>query len=131
MLYEKSNIISRNKRAVLPSVGKIMNVLFGVMDDDEAKKYEEKTNEIVKEVNVHNDILDGQTTMIMKTIRSSNETLHEFQKKISEIAIELKSKTLSQNKIIDEVALRENINFFVGNRHTNYNGSPRLNKQNQ
>lgn len=112
MLYEKNNIISRSKRAVLPSVGKILNVLFGVMDDDEAKKYEEKTNEIVKEVNVHNDILDEQTTMIMKTIRSSNETLHEFQKKISEIAIELKSKTLSQNKIINEVSLRESINFL-------------------
>lgn len=113
MLYEKTNIRRSRRSAPLPSVGKILNVVFGVMDEEEAKLYEEKINEMVRETNRHNDILNEQTTIIMKSISSSNETLHKFQGKLMEIAKELKEQTSIQNRVIDEVKLREKINFLT------------------
>lgn len=103
----------RKRAAPLPIVGKLTNVLFGIMDEESAQKYDEKINELVLEVNDHNNFLEEQTTIIKKAIVSTSDTLNNFNKKNSEISKDIKLNVDKTNMVIHEIELRENLNFLT------------------
>lgn len=107
--------ISANKsrrNAPLPIVGKISNVLFGIMDEESAMKYDAKLNNLTLRVNEHNDILSEQVTIIKKAIVSTSDTLNNFHNKVQQIARDVKKNVPEMNKILSEGTLRDQLNFL-------------------
>lgn len=97
------------RSAPLPIVGKITNVLFGIMDEESAENYNLKLNEISSRVNEHNDFISEQTTIIKKALTTTSDTLNEFKSKMFKIANDLKST----NNVTNENTLRIEINFLA------------------
>lgn len=101
------------RNAPLPIIGKVSNVLFGILDEETAEKYDSQINKLTLRINEHNNILSDQTTIIKKSITSISNTINKFEKKIQNLAIDVKKEITNYNKILNEVELREKLNFLT------------------
>lgn len=109
---EASKSLKLRRNAPLPIIGKISNVLFGIMDEESAVKYETKLNNLTLSVNEHNDILSEQVTIIKKAIVSTSSTLNKFDDKIHQIALDVMQHISDFNEMVNEETIRGKLNFL-------------------
>ena len=92
-LIQEHNTAStkRRKRAVLPFVGRLSRILFGILDEDNLSEIENivetSTNETEKLAN-----LLAQTEIVETQLRTNNEKLVEFNNSLAEIKKEIQDK---------------------------------------
>lgn len=80
---------NRRRRAPLEILGKISNLLFGIMDADSAREYNEKINSLQNNENEINEFIKEQTSIIEAQVRINGKTYSEFKNSIGELADKL------------------------------------------
>lgn len=99
----------RKKRAPFELIGKIQNILYGIMDADSAREYDKKINELQQENNITNQLMQEQTTIVKNTIKLNQNIFNEFRTKINNLTQNIIAATqISQSSLLDAT---QRINF--------------------
>lgn len=75
----------RVKRGLFNFGGKVLHWLYGLMDDDMAREYAEKINELGNITKRENAIQAEQLLIIKETIRVNNESYNLLNEKLNDI----------------------------------------------
>lgn len=95
----------RQKRAPLEFIGKLSNLMFGIMDAETARNYDEKINEMQKEVEVSHEMAKRKTTLIKGVIELNNVTLNDFRDNIVKMETQVHRFQKSLNQRVDEIMI--------------------------
>lgn len=93
-------IVARNKRGWFDIIGKATKVLFGVLDSDDAKYYDQKISEFSKDESSVLHLLKEQTKIVQSTLVNFNNTIGtlDFNESILKGNIEKIGKQLNKNQ---------------------------------
>lgn len=75
--------IKRN--APFELIGKIENLLFGVMDADTARQYDEKINELQNNANITKELILEQTSIIKQTTQINQKAFQDFAQTVNDL----------------------------------------------
>lgn len=77
-------IYQRSKRGLFNLGGKIMHWIFGLIDDDTAKEYDQKINDLSNITKREHEIQVEQLLIIKETIKMSNESFYLLNNKLDD-----------------------------------------------
>lgn len=95
---------SRSKRGLINIIGSISKTLFGTLDEDDAKDYLARFNNLTEQGKFRDQILEKHTSLLQSTINY----LKDDAKKRDEQIYELKQHTHNIKKEMSEINLRQN-----------------------
>lgn len=95
----------RDKRAPLEFMGKLGNVIFGIMDAETARQYDDKINELQAEAERNRHLAKEKTTLIQRTLEFSNKTFSDFRDKINQLSEHIENLNLSIGSRVDEIII--------------------------
>ncbi len=110
------DIVSRNKRGWFDIIGKATKVLFGILDNDDAKYYDAKISEFSKDENSVINLLKEQTKIVQSTLINFNNTIGtlDFNENVLKGNIEKIAKELDKNqKDVKFLNLKTNLEDHV------------------
>lgn len=93
-------IYERTKRGLFNFGGKIMHWVYGLMDDDQAKEYAQKINELANITTREHEIQAEQLLIIKETIKVNNESYNLLNEKLDNT---MKQLTDIQNYSIKKI----------------------------
>lgn len=80
----------RRRRAPLEFVGNAMSFMFGVMDQEQAKKYSEDIEKLTKDQNYINQLTQQQTTLVEAAIKANNYSFVDLKNRIDSVQDDLR-----------------------------------------
>lgn len=95
----------RQKRAPLEFIGKLNNMLFGIMDAETARKYDEKINELQSETEINRKMAKEKTTLLKGFIELNNRTFNNFRDNIFKLESQMQKLQGTLGVKIDEVMI--------------------------
>lgn len=95
----------RAKRAPFEFIGKIENLLFGLMDAETAKLYDEKINELQADASRTNDLMKQQTMLIKGVVQLNNRTFSDLKKNVEVLDQEIVTLSSKLDLAINEMIL--------------------------
>lgn len=75
-------IYQRVKRGLFNFIGKIVHLVYGVMDDDKARDYAQKINELANITKREHELQADQLLIIKETIKVNNASFSLLNEKI-------------------------------------------------
>lgn len=79
------SIVSREKRAPLNVVGSLANTLFGILDQDDAARYDAEIQKLKVDQKFAAELLKQNTVLTERTIRAMNTTFSGINRKLKEL----------------------------------------------
>lgn len=81
---------NRNRRGLINAVGSLQNILFGVLDQEDAKRYEEQINELKQNQDYGAQLLKENTILSERIIKTNNATFEKIEKRFENLDYELR-----------------------------------------
>lgn len=75
----------RNRRAPLEIIGTAAKTLFGILDAESAKNYDQQIDNLATNSNIHFDLLKRQTMLVENIIQHQKSSIEETQKELDRI----------------------------------------------
>lgn len=106
-------IHSRQKRAPFEFMGKFSHMLFGIMDADTARGYDEKINELQSEAELNRNLSKERLSLVKSSIQLNKKTFGTFEEKIDKLHDEINSLRERQNHSLDYIFAEDRFRDIV------------------
>lgn len=101
--FENGN--HRERRAPFEFIGKINNLLFGIMDAETARLYDEKINELQEDATKTSDLMKHQTLLVKGSIELNNKTFSSLKENVETLDQEIVNLSSKLDLVINEMVL--------------------------
>lgn len=101
------------REAPLAFIGKLDHDLFGLVDEESAKSYENKINELILSINEQHTLDANQTTFVKKSLITTQQVTENLQKNLNKLYIAFKSTALGLNTSLSTESLKIELNSLT------------------
>jgi len=111
-----NNYVNRNKRGWFDIIGKASKVLFGILDEDDAKYYNAKISQFSKNEDSVLNLLKEQTRIVQSTLLNFNSTIGslDYNENILKFNVKIIADELNkEKKDIDTLTTKTNLEEHI------------------
>lgn len=94
----------RKRAAPFELIGKISNLLFGILDAETAQAYDKQIHEMEKKSKVFQEIQEDQTTLIRQNTELNQKVFNSFKTNVEELAEKVSELNLTYQNSTNELA---------------------------